>query len=187
MTKYICECTTLGSLHTCTCEADNIPPEMCCVSGCKIEGWQRAEKHKDTSSQKVPDWCRTGAWVYVTPYDREPFYGKIYGVTYSRVNNTVEVRVTLDGKSLIGVFTWDNIWRARLRPWNCEELKSKVGKVFEDEFGNRMLCIKYYKDDAYLYFIVRSMSAADFVNSSWTLDGLPCGVLEHDEQGEWVE
>ena len=78
--------------------------------------------------------------------------------------------------------------QARLRPWNDDELKSKVGKVFEMGNGDLTLCLGYQRDIADLIFVGKLMSAQSFAESDWRLDSLPCGVLEHkNDQGEWVK
>lgn len=188
MTEYTCECTAIGCTHTCTCKTDGLPPEVCCISGLNTTGWQRTENHNKTSPQKVPDWCKTGAFVYVTPDNREPFYGEVYGITYSRVYNTTEVKVTLDGETVVGVFTWDNVRRARLRQWNDDEMKSKVGKVFEDGDKNLTLCLRYQRANGTLHFEGKVMSSDSLIESDWKLDGFPCGTFERqNEDGKWVE
>lgn len=187
MTKYICEC--LDGARKCIHETPSFSaPTLCCVRAHATCHWRKAENQEvEAPAPIIPDWCRTGAWVYVTPDNSEPFYCKIYGVTYSRVHNTTEVQVTLDGKSLVGVFTWSNVQRARLRPWDADELKSMVGEVFEMGNGDLTLCLGYQRDIADLIFVGKLMSAQSFAESDWKLDGLPCGVLEHYEQGEWVK
>lgn len=126
--------------------------------------------------------------MYVTPDNREPFYGEVYGVTYSRVYNTTEVKVTLDGETVVGVFTWDNVRRARLRQWNDDEMKSKVGKVFEDGGKNLTLCLGYQRANGTLHFEGKVMSSDSLIESDWKLDGFPCGTFERqNEDGKWVE
>lgn len=191
MTKYICEC--LDGARKCTHETPGFSaPTLCCVRAHATCHWRKVENQEgEAPAPKLPEWCRTGAWVYVTPNNREPFYGKIYGVTYSRVHNTTEVQVTLDDETLVGVFTWDNVRRARCRPWNDDELKSKVGKVFEMGNGDLTLCLGYQRDRGALYFAEKGpfiYPAKTLAESDWKLDGSPCGVLEHkNEQGEWVK
>ena len=99
-------------------------------------------KGTEVTDQKIPDWCKTGARVYVTPKNRKPFYGKVYGVTYSRVSDTTQVRVTLDGKTVIGVFTWDNVKQARIRPWT----HSLVPFLKEDGVWQQHVCQRHALD-----------------------------------------
>lgn len=140
----------------------------------------------------IPDWCKTGAWVYVTPENRKPLYCKVYGVTCSRVSDTTEVRVTLDGETVIGVFTWDNVKRARIRPWTYEEA---VGKTVFWKFDNSkkeiasMIVRADDEDNVYVFgyggLKAKKLMMEERFSQS---DGLPCGVLEHkNEQGEWVK
>ena len=136
----------------------------------------------------IPDWCKTGALVYVTPDNREPFYGKVYGVVYY----TMEVKVTLDGETVVGVFTWDNVRRARLRPWTYKEA---IGKTVFWKFDNSKKeiasVIDRANDEGNVYVVgygelkaEKLMMEERFSQS----DGSPCGVLEHENgEGEWVE
>lgn len=82
----------------------------------------------------------------------------------------------------------DRIKKARIRPWNDDELKSKVGKVFEDDVKNLTLCFRYHRDNETLHFAGKVMSAESLAESDWKFDGFPCGALEHkNDQGEWVK
>ena len=130
--------------------------------------------------------------MYVTPNNREPFYGKIYGVTYSRVHNTTEVQVTLDDETLVGVFTWDNVRRARCRPWTYKEA---IGKTVFWKFDNSKKeiasMIDRADDEGNVYVVgygelkAKKLMMVERFSQS---DGSPCGVLEHEnENGEWVE
>lgn len=192
MTKYICEC--LDGARKCTHETPGFSaPTLCCVRAHATCHWRKTENQEgDTPAPKLPEWCRTGAWVYVTPNNREPFYGKIYGVTYSRVHNTTEVQVTLDDETLVGVFTWDNVRRARCRPWTYKEA---IGKTVFWKFDNSKKEIASMIDSAddegnvyvfgYGELKAKKLMMEERFSQS---DGLPCGVFEHkNEEGEWVK
>ena len=55
------------------------------------------------------------------------------------------------------------------------------------ENGDLTLCLRYQRDTEDLIFVGKLMSAQSFAESDWKLDGSPCGVFEHYEQGEWVK
>lgn len=182
MTKYICEC--LDGARKCTHETPGFSaPTLCCVRAHATCHWRKVENQEgEAPAPIIPEWCREGAWVHVTPDNREPFYGKVFAFGCSGV------MITLDGKTVIGAFFMDRIKKARIRPWNDDELKSKVGKVFEMGNGDLTLCLGYQRDIADLIFVGKLMSAQSFAESDWKLDGSPCGVLEHrNENGEWVK
>lgn len=182
MTKYICEC--LDGARKCTHETPSFSaPTLCCVRANATCHWRKVENQEgDTPAPKLPEWCREGAWVHVTPDNREPFYGKVFAFGCSGV------MITLDGKTVIGAFFMDRIKKARIRPWNDDELKSKVGKVFEDDVKNLTLCFRYHRDNETLHFAGKVMSAESLAESDWKFDGFPCGALEHkNDQGEWVK
>lgn len=180
MTKYICECASLNSLHTCTCESDGMTPKMCCISGCRIGGWRKSEEQEvETPAPELPEWCKVGAWVW----NDEIGYGKI-----EQEPRTGELLVFFGGGTR--AFEAERYKEARLRAWNDDELKSKVGKVFEMGNGDLTFCLGYRMDRGALYFAGKgpfAYPAKTLAESDWKFDGLPCGVLEHYEQGEWVK
>lgn len=172
MTKYICEC--LDGARKCTHETPSFSaPTLCCVRAHATCHWRAAEEQKP----KLPEWCKVGAWVW----NDEIGYGKI-----EQEPRTGELLVFFGGGTR--AFEAERYKEARLRPWNDDEMKSKIGKVFEMGNGDLTLCLGYQRDIADLIFVGKLMSAQSFAESDWRLDGSPCGVLEHkNEQGEWVE
>ena len=180
MTKYICEC--LDGARKCTHETSGFSaPTVCCVRANATCHWRRVEDQKP----KLPEWCKVGAWVWFSgakDIGYEPGYLKITDVGYNGMENVIDA----EGDGIISM-PLSVVKQARLRPWNDDELKSKVGKVFEMGNGDLTLCLGYQRDIADLIFVGKLMSAQSFAESDWKLDGSPCGVFEHYEQGEWVK
>ena len=177
MTKYICECDK-GKTHRCTHESDGKAPVVCCVDGDESCNWRAVEEQKP----ELPDWCKVGAWVWHGSVD-----GIAFEQPYFKIERTVgELAYGKSHNNGIPVH-YTYLKPARLRPWNDDELKSKVGKVFEMGNGDLTLCLGYQRDIADLIFVGKLMSAQSFAESDWKLDGSPCGVFEHYEQGEWVK
>ena len=181
MTKYICEC--LDGARKCTHETSGFSaPTVCCVRANATCHWRRVEDQKP----KLPEWCKVGAWVWFSGakyIGYEPGYLKITDVGYNGMENVIDA----EGDGIISM-PLSVVKQARLRPWNDDELKSKVGKVFEMGNGDLTLCLGYQRDIADLIFVGKLMSAQSFAESDWRLDSLPCGVLEHkNDQGEWVK
>lgn len=176
MTKYICEC--LDGARKCTHETSGFSaPTVCCVRANATCHWRKVEDQEvETPAPKVPEWCKIGAWCYIHS-------GGIGTGKYQKIEAVHSGFVKTE--YLVPI---ENISEARLRPWNDDELKSKVGKVFEMGNGDLTLCLGYQRDIADLIFVGKLMSAQSFAESDWKLDGLPCGVLEHkNDQGEWVK
>lgn len=185
MTKYEC-CCAANTPCRCVIECSTgIAPLRCCLTGDSSCNWRRVENQEvETPVPNVSEWCKIGAWVYVTPDNREPYYGKVYAVDCSGVMIAVENAIATR------TFFINRIRPARLRPWNDDELKSKVGKVFEMENGDLTLCLGFSQDRGTLFFAGKGpcpYSAEYLAETNWKLDGSPCGVLEHYEQGEWVK
>lgn len=172
MTKYICEC--LDGARKCTHETSGFSaPTLCCgVRAHATCHWRAVEDQKT----KLSEWCKVGAWCYIHS-------GGIGTGKYQKIEAVHSGFVKTE--YLVPI---ENISEARLRPWNDDELKSKVGKVFEMGNGDLTLCLGYQRDIADLIFVGKLMSAQSFAESDWRLDSLPCGVLEHkNDQGEWVK
>lgn len=184
MTKYICEC--LDGARKCTHETSGFSaPTVCCVRANATCHWRRVEDQKP----KLPEWCKVGAWVWFSgakDIGYEPGYLKITDVGYNGMENVIDA----EGDGIISM-PLSVVKQARLRPWNDDELKSKVGEVFEMGNGDLTLCLGYQRDRGALYFAGKgpfAYPAKTLAESDWKLDGLPCGVLEHtNDQGEWVK
>ena len=129
---------------------------------------------------KLPDWCKVGEWGYcldddgnckyfkITRIEDNFIYGEDWGIDYHFVK------------------------QARLRPYNAEEMKALVGKVIEDNYSAHLVIglIKPDPAENVSCHVRASQSwlASDKLLQQFTIDGHPCGVLEHlNEKGEWVE
>ena len=179
MTKYICECASLNSLHTCTCEADGMPPKMCCISGCRIGGWRKSEEQEvETPAPKLPEWIKAGAWCYIHS-------GGIGTGKYQKIEAVHSGFVKTE--YLVPI---ENISEARLRPWTYKEA---IGKTVFWKFDNSKKEIASMIDSAddegnvyvfgYGELKAKKLMMEERFSQS---DGSPCGVLEHkNEQGEW--
>lgn len=173
MTKYICECDAQACRCVIECSIIGFAPFWCSLTGESSCNWLRVEDQKP----ELPEWFKVGVWVW----NDEIGYGKI-----EQEPRTGELLVFFGGGTR--AFEAERYKEARLRPWNDDELKSKVGKVFEMGNGDLTLCLGYQRDIADLIFVGKLMSAQSFAETDWKLDGLPCGVFEHrNEQGEWVK
>lgn len=126
----------------------------------------------------LPDWVEVGGYVY----DARNGYGKI-------VSGSVKsCYIEFDGGA--GDFVpeaFAKLKQARLRPYNAEELRGLVGKVIE-RHSSAYLVISYAHDDlATTVYIEGKYLFADNLLRDFTIAGKPAGVLEHFENGEWVE
>ena len=124
----------------------------------------------------LPDWCKVGAWVYLS------------NAKYYKIEKVDSYGIILAGGIVIKT---DDIHAeavsARLRPYNAEEMKALVGKVIvENKSGDIGLVIGYCNRKESVY-AGRNGFVAALLLSDYTIDGKPCGVLEHRENGEWVE
>lgn len=133
----------------------------------------------------VPDWCKVGAWVWISMIGGN-------GIKYRKIkaiDNTGWINFSggfCDGIKNAGVV----FIQARIRPWTFEEAPETVRVV---EGGARTvlyLSNEVVSQGTFFYF---SMQSRDTIDAEWMsknmvqLDGSPCGVLEHIEDGKWVE
>ena len=129
-------------------------------------------------SKDLPDWCKVGEWCYCKDDDGNDKYFKI-----------TETK---------GEYLYGNDWDiavsftkpARLRPYNADELRGLVGKVVTNEEGNDYLCTVFNRatDNSVAVVDIDTWVCAEYMlEHGYTINGKPCGVLEHFEKGEWVE
>ena len=140
--------------------------------------WQNSLVERST---KLSDWCKVGEWFYD---HHQHVYDKIIAIEDGS-------RYCIKTKNK-GFFTVDyateNLVPARLRPFNTDEMKALVGKVLSQRTYDFRGLI-HYADAA-----GRSIQVSNFTYSSeelmegkYTIDNKPAGVLEHLENGEWVQ
>lgn len=140
--------------------------------------WQKS-RIKRPKKKTLPDWCKVGEWVWSDPK-------KIQGFWYEKIKNIYGLELIFE--SGIGVYFSQNIKPARLRPFNTKEMKALVGRTASPEYGTVFLVTKFFDnseggevcvDDIYYN--------AGRLLDEFTIDNKPAGVLEHLENGEWVE
>jgi hypothetical protein len=127
---------------------------------------------------KLPDWCKSGEWAYSTVYNE---YVKISDIDEFDVEFDRGSYCTVSYKSFL-----EDYKQARPRPYNAEEMQKLVWKVLELD-GNRDLVISYDEDSESVYADAMWMNSDDLLSNGYTIDGKPCGFLEHLENGEWVK
>jgi hypothetical protein len=126
---------------------------------------------------KLPDWCKVGEWVWTTTYNA---YFKVDAFN----------GLFIDGEDLDGSdysVTLENTRPARLRPYNADEMKALVGKVLETKRGSARLITQYIAGLNELCFWENRLNADMLLSEEYIIAGKPAGVLEHLENGEWVE
>ena len=178
MTKW--KCNKIGCYGDCEIDiAAPYAPATCVCFDKKRAEWrfvQKEPEQKQKSETTLPDWCKVGEWVYSIPAQK---YDKIIAIQYLRI-------VTREMKYTDDYINDGNVVQARLRPYNKAEMKALVGKVL-DRNGDRGLVIAYDDDTNRVYLLLGAWFSADFIMKNHTIDGKPGGVLEHLENGVWVE
>lgn len=127
---------------------------------------------------KLPDWCKVGKWVYYRGYRKIIEVNALRLVLESAHCGDLTVYPEEIGKE---------VKQARLRPYDEEEMKALLGKAIE-RHSSAYLVISYAHDDLETtVYIEGKYLSADNLLRDFTINGKPCGVLEHLEDGEWVK
>lgn len=152
------------------------------ISGISFDasGWQHSLIERQ-EKKTLPDWCKVGEWIYTSSEQ----YLKINGISIDLRKIELSNGATWSKQDII-----DEAVPARLRPYNAEEMKALVGKVITRKDGDVFLVTSYtpqLEEDLCAVDIDNMWVTPDDVLKDYTIDNAPCGVLEHLENGEWVE
>lgn len=147
---------------------------------CEIPGnWDASDWQNslvERPAKNLPDWCKVGEWVYLC------------NGTYSRIVSINDCHVNLENGISVGKNSiHEEMVSARLRPYNAGEMKALVGKAIE-RHSSAYLVISYAHDDLETtVYIEGKYLSADNLLRDFTINGKPCGCLEHLEAGKWVK
>lgn len=165
-----------------------LEPKFCLLFGDKadwhevVDSAENAQTTNDQfgNSEQLPDWVKVGNLVYCSKTGN---YGEIKTIKdnkiYLRLINTDEVLPVKLNMVL------KNGRPARKRPFNADEIKSLIGKVLRGDKFDFCALITY--TEAETIETQHFTYTSDELINDYTIDGKPCYVLEHLENGEWVE
>lgn len=136
---------------------------------------------------KLPAWCKVDALCW---HKRCSYFKVTYIDDYSKHVSIQQVEDK--SKGYLSFHTVCNeVVQARPRPYNEYEMEALVGKAIKTPDGNVYICTAYQKPtDAHeaVVDVDAWISAAGLLEDGYTIDGSPCGKLEHlNEKGEWVK
>lgn len=183
MTKWICnECKFGGQV--CKCETTLYAPVFCVFHKEKQTDWRIDNTDLNTATIEsvetkttLPDWCKVGEWVCIYNHYKKEW-------EYFKVNETKGNYISSDNGLK---FSFCDLMQARIRPYNAKEMRGLVGKVLE--WGNNSELVISYNEAEVEVYVDRMWCTAEYLmDNEYTIDGKPCGVLEHlNDNGEWVE
>lgn len=140
---------------------------------------------KQESENVFPEWIKEGEYIWLDPaYCKKECFARILVVNPTDASGCFVAGMLPEMRyTTVKQYDMKHIFPASLRPWNNEELKSKVGKVFQCR-GESFLCFGYNPKHG-LFFAGRgphAYSAKELLSiQDMKLDGFPCGVLEKDD------
>jgi hypothetical protein len=134
---------------------------------------------------KLPDWCKVGEWVWINGRPDRLYYNGYGKIT--QVEPYIDVLMGTDDNAPNTSISLDSLSPARLRPYNAEEIKSLVGKVLSGNTFKFCALVLYTDGKSNRIETLHSDYCAEELAQSYNIDGEPCGVLEHLENGKWVE
>jgi hypothetical protein len=135
------------------------------------EDWHEVKEETTTKSSQLPDWCKVGEWIYDRPTKD---YRQI------RRNDALYTTCLLDAMK-DGV-----VVPARKREFNKKEMQGLVGKVIEN-CKYVLWCDGYEKESNRIVTLLKAFTAEDLMEGGYAVNRKPCYVLEHLENGGWVE
>lgn len=121
---------------------------------------------------KLPEWCKVGEWVFDKAINK-----------YSQVA-TEDVSEHL--QEVCKSISKGEIVQARLRPYNAEEIPDLPFEVTERNSNFRTTVVSCQGNKVWLAGASTAISTEELMRD-FTAKGSTCGVLEHIENGEWVE
>lgn len=158
-------------------------PEYDGYLGCWLRTDKRADIIKDKYDasdwqnslierpSKLMDWCKVGEWVYV------PEIKEYFKITDIQGENLMDEH----GDHLY----YQDCVQARLFPYNAEEMKALVGKVIE--WDDCLELVTKYDKEGVEVFVDGLWANAEFLmNNGYTINGMPCGVLQNLKDGVWT-
>jgi hypothetical protein len=89
-------------------------------------------------------------------------------------------------ESVIAGYIEEHVKQARLRPYNAEEMPDVPFGIKDKNSNFRTTVVSCNGDKVWLAGELTSISTEELLRG-FTINGKACGVLEHFENGEWVE
>lgn len=146
--------------------------------------WQNSLIERPVKENKLPDWCKVGAYVWSG--------GEYFEVTENHLSDDwVGFKNIVTG--VRGCYTprylSDHFKQARLRPYSAEEMKALMGKVIKK--GPSMHIVTGFEnvfDNECMVHVNGCLYGAKDLLRQFTINNKPAGVLEHlDDKGEWIK
>jgi hypothetical protein len=132
-------------------------------------------------SDKLPDWCKPGAWVWSNDFG--------FFLITSIKDGAIKGECPENGEIFMD-YHFEDLKEAYLRPFDAEEMKNLVGKILVNKETKDINLVTDYinevdeDDPSYHYCTVyvggENMVAEDLLED-FTIDGYPCGQLERKD------
>ena len=139
--------------------------------------WKNSLIERPANKPELPDWCKVGEWIYTSSEQ----YLKIEGISIDLQKIELSNGATWSNQDII-----DEAVPARLRPYNADEIPKLPFEVSEINSDFRTIVESCKGDKIWLAGASTAISTEELMRD-FHYEGFPCGVLEHRENGEWVQ
>lgn len=153
----------------------------CIAEGFDPSDWQKSLIERPVKENKLPDWCKPGAWVWSSDFG--------FFLVSSIKDGAIKGECPGYGEIFVDYHS-EKIKEAYIRPFTHEEMKNLVGRILVNNQTKDINLVTDYinevdeDDPSYHYCTVyvggENMVAEDLFED-FTIDGYPCGQLERKE------
>lgn len=155
---------------------------------CEIPGnWDASDWQNslvERPAKALPDWCKVGERFW---HPEDMAGGRYLKITEIRGGGVyAKEKEDYDPDYLCFDLVRKYSKQARLRPYNADEMRGLAGKVLKHSTGCYLVtAFENRWDQVQVESVWRDEN--ELVELWTTIDGSPCGILEHLENGGWVE
>lgn len=162
------------------CKEDDMTCRATIIAYLDAEADDNTNTNKDVDT--FPEWCQPGCFVYDERCPAGSRYQKVVEISEKHPGLCVLEHDYISAQDIN-----KDVFQARVRELTSVELYKLVGKVITFDNGDKGLCTFYEVGPALITIGDTFYCAEDLIEKGCTVDGKPCKVFEHFENGEWVK
>jgi hypothetical protein len=137
----------------------------------KTKWYEIDEEEEKEEIKETPSWCEIRSIVY----HQNEYLTVVGEIGFTKV-------ILSNGKQV----SISELTEARLRPFNEKEMRELVGKAITYKTSEEVFLVTYF-NKVHVGLGHLCLTAEDLLNKYTKVNGSPCGVYEHLENGEWMK